>query len=188
MLLATKTLASDITPVNIASWNEANSLEPNYAVIYKPNPPSEESRIGQDRSTSRVSLALVEHPHSIQAQTTISEEALRQYLAAKGSPLTEYSADLLDSTYWSTIIGICTIEEYGCTHYPNNNMGGLMSSGHLIQFASLADWINAEDRFLLRAATNGHDTIEKLNCWYVVPCSTNWLKTVITTKQHVESL
>lgn len=34
----------------------------------------------------------------------------------------------------------------------------------------------------------GYDTIEELNCYYVQPCSANWLRVVLTTKATLESL
>jgi hypothetical protein len=126
--------------------------------------------------------------HSILAATAISPEALRQYLESKGSPLAGYVELLQASPYWSTIIGICTIEEYSCTHFPENNMGGLMSRGHLIPFNTLADWISAENAFLEKAYAEGKTTIESLNGWYVVPASNEWLNTVIQTKQTLENL
>lgn len=73
-------------------------------------------------------------------------------------------------------------------------MGGLMSSGHLIQFASLADWVDAEDRFLARAEANGRTTIESFRGWYCYSASepghvcSNWESVVLRTKAAVESL
>ena len=63
-----------------------------------------------------------------------------------------------------------------------------MSHGRLLRFDSLADGIAAEDAFLRKAESNGHDTIESLNGWYVVPASANWLNVVLRTKAELESL
>ena len=127
---------------------------------------------------------------SIRASHTISEEALRQYLEAKHSPLESEIQQLLNSPYWSTIIGICTIEEYSCSVNPSNsnNLWGLMSNGKIIRFPTLEAGIQAINDFLAKAEIKGRTTIEKLNCWYVQPCSQTWLKTVLRTKDLLESL
>lgn len=123
--------------------------------------------------------------HSIKAAQTIPVEVLQQYLSRKGSPLAPYSADILQSPYWSTIIGICTIEQYGCTKAPNNNYWGL---GPGKRFATPAEGIAAISAFLAKADSSGHDTIEKLNGWYNQPGSSNWLSTVTKTKLKLETL
>lgn len=128
--------------------------------------------------------------HSIRANNQITEEALRQYLETKNSPLADFSGQVLSSPYWSTIIAICTIEEYSCSvnPYGSNNLWGLMSHGKLIRYNSLSDGIDAIASFLERAETTGRTTIESLNCWYVQPCSSNWESTVISTKEKLEAL
>lgn len=129
--------------------------------------------------------------HSIQATTTISEEALRQYLDTKGaSNLLPFASQILESPYWSTIIGICTIEEYSCSvnPYETNNLWGLMSGGHLIKFSTLGDGITAIDTFLAKAERNGRTTIESFRGWYCASECTNWESTVINTKEKLEAL
>lgn len=129
------------------------------------------------------------YEHSILATNQVSEEALRQYLEAKHSPLSAFAFQLSLSPYVSTIIAICTIEEYSCTvnPYGSNNLGGLMSKGKLIRFDTLADWIQTENDWLAKHEQD-HPTIESLNCYYVQPCSSNWLNTVIKTKEEIEAL
>lgn len=63
-----------------------------------------------------------------------------------------------------------------------------MSGGHLIHFESLGAGITAIETFLAKAEDNGRNTVESLNCWYVQPCSANWLDTVLRTKAAVEGL
>lgn len=129
-------------------------------------------------------------PHSIRATKTISEEALRQYLASKKSPLSDYVATLLDSPYYSTILGICTIEEYSCSvnPYGTNNLWGLMAQGKLLSYSSLGDGIQAINNFLAKAETNGRTTIESFRGWYCASACTNWESTVIQTKDKLEAL
>lgn len=127
--------------------------------------------------------------HSTKAEKTISTEVLRAYLEGIKSPLAPYSTQILESPHWSTIIGICTIEQYNCTHAPGNNYWGLMCPGKgLCKYATLADGITAISARLVKYDVNGHDTIEKLNGYYVYPASSNWYNTVIKIKTHLESL
>jgi hypothetical protein len=65
---------------------------------------------------------------------------------------------------------------------------GVMCSGHICSYPSLEAGIAAIDAFLSKAESSGRDTVEKLNCWYVQPCSTNWLNTVSRTKNQLEAL
>jgi len=127
--------------------------------------------------------------HSTRAEKQISIEQLTLFLQSKGSPLTPYAAQILESPYWSTIIGICTIEQYSCTHAPYNNYWGIMRPGGGLQrFATMGEAINAIDSLLAKYEARGKRTIEELNGYYVVPASTTWLNTVLTTKLHLESL
>jgi len=63
-----------------------------------------------------------------------------------------------------------------------------MCSGHICRYPTMEDGISAIQTFLTKAQANGHDTIEKLNCWYVQPCSESWLKIVIETQTTLENL
>lgn len=126
--------------------------------------------------------------HNTSAEKQITTEQLSLYLQQRNSPLAPYAVQLLSSPYWSTIIGICTIEQYNCTKAPFNNYWGLMKSGGGLQhFATIPDGIAAIDAFLTKASA-AHPTIESLNCWYVQPCSSAWLTTVIKTKTLIENL
>lgn len=126
--------------------------------------------------------------HRTRAETQISETALRSYLESKGSPLANYSTQILASPYWSTIIGICTIEQYGCSHAPYNNYWGLMKRGGGLQhFATLEAGIAAIDAFLAKGE-DLHPTIESMRGWYCASACTSWEPTVIKTKLLIESL
>lgn len=128
--------------------------------------------------------------HSIRASKTVSEEALRQYLEARKSPLANYAELIVQSPYASTIIGICTIEEYSCSvnPYGTNNLWGLMSGGKLIRFVSIEAGIDAINNFLSKAENNGRRTVESFRGWYCASECTNWESTVISTKEKLESL
>jgi len=138
---------------------------------------------------SRKAVGIPSGRHSTRAEKQISPELLRQYLGGKGSPLAGYTESLLQSPYWSTIIGICTIEQYGCTRAPGNNYWGIMcGKGKLCAYSSIPDGISAINALLTKYEANGHDTIESLNGYYVVPASSNWYNTVLSTKLKLESL
>jgi hypothetical protein len=124
--------------------------------------------------------------HSTKAEKTIPVQSLQLYLQSKGSPLAPYAGQILQSPYWSTIIGICTIEQYGCTHAPYNNYWGI---GPGKKFASLPDGIEAISNLLQKYENDKkHTTIESLNGYYVVPASASWYNTVLITKLKLESL
>jgi len=127
--------------------------------------------------------------HSTRAEKQVSAEHLRVYLMLRESPLAAHSEQLLASPHWSTIIGICTIEQYGCSKAPYNNYWGIMcGSGKLCHYESLEAGINAISNLLVKYESRGKDTLEELNGYYVVPASANWFNTVLKTKQLVENL
>lgn len=128
--------------------------------------------------------------HSIRAEKTISTETCGLYLVKVKSPLSTYCPQLLESPYWSVIIGISAIEQQYCNLRPTTspyNCFGLMSNGHLIKFNDFGEAIDYLNDFLAKHEDK-HPTVESLNCWYVQPCSPNWLKTVLKVKQELESL
>lgn len=149
-----------------------------------PNPQDSGRAIQPKMDVTRVGV------HPITATTTISEEALRQYLESKKSPLAPYHKEILQSKYWSSIIAICTIEEYSCSvnPYGTNNLWGLMAGGRLLRFDSLPAGIAAIDSFLAKAESNGRTTIESFRGWYCASACTTWEPTVIKTKLKLESL
>lgn len=126
--------------------------------------------------------------HSIRAEKEVSEQNLRVWLSKHESPLEPYSEQLAKSPYSSTIIGICTIEQYSCTKAPFNNYWGIFCGKALCRYDSIPNGIQAANDLLDKMYNNGHTTVESLNCYYVVPCSSNWLNTVLATKQTLENL
>lgn len=172
LLLATNTVAAPVKYSDPLSHDN---------VIYKPVLPAAEAFRILPRRMS----------HSIRADKTISEESLRQYLASKGSPLSDYSKEILASPFWSTIIGICTIEQYSCSRLPggtNWNLWGIGGSSGLKRYATAEEGITAINGLLAGYEARGYDTIERLNGYYVQPASTNWFNTVIKTKLTLELL
>lgn len=138
-----------------------------------------------------VSKQLPANVHPIRADKTITIDTLRQYLTSKKSPLAENADTLLGSPYWSTIIGICAIEEYGCSVNPfgSNNLWGIMcGSGVLCRYPDLPTGIDAIHRFLERAESKGRTTIESFRGWYCASACTTWEPTVIKVKLLVENL
>lgn len=161
----------------------SDSYDYNKNVIIKPiglpvEPP--ETKIAQT----------IKRTTSIRNTKPISEETIRTYLANKKSPLVDYAKEIASSPYSGTIIGICTIEQYGCAKAPGfspYNFWGIMGRGGLAKYGSYQEGINAIHTFLEKAESRGRDTIEELNGWYVVPASNTWYSVVTKTKSQLES-
>lgn len=117
---------------------------------------------------------------------TITYQAAFKML--EGSPLQPYADQIASSSYGSTIIGICWIEQYHCQHAPSNNYWGIGGASGLKRYDSIPEGIEAIDALLAQYTATGHDTIEKLNGYYVYPASATWYNTVINIKTNVESL
>lgn len=149
-----------------------------------------QSKVVQSKVTKvTVQSKVTKGSSSTRASNTIPVDRLEAYLSGIGSPLAPYSAQILESPHWSTIIGICTIEQYNCTRAPGNNYWGIMKrGGGLERYASLPDGISAISNLLVRYESRGKDTLEKLNGYYVVPASQNWYNTVLKIKLKVEEL
>lgn len=181
-----------VTKTVAAPVRYSNPLSPNN-VIYKPNI---ETPVGIRPENGNSSRSGISEGHSTRSGTTISEEAIRLYLESKRSPLAELSSRILESEYWSSIIAICTIEEYSCSvnPYGSNNLWGIMCSGRICRYDSLAAGIDAIDRFLERAEAKGRTTIESFRSWYCYSDSEpghvcrNWESVVLRTKAAVEAL
>lgn len=131
-------------------------------------------------------------PHSVKANGKIDPAKLEAWLKIQkfnknvGSPLAPYAAEILQSDYWSTIIGICYIEQNHCTSAPAWNYWGIASGATHYQSAEQS--IAAIDTLLTHYESTGHTTIEKLNGYYVQPANPNWLNIVIKIKAQVEGL
>jgi hypothetical protein len=161
-------------------------------VIYKPQIPPVEFPVLPD------AVADSGRGTSLRAANAVSEKALRQYLAAIGSPLADYAGTLAASPYTGTIIGICAIEQYHCSRLPNGNnwnLWGLMKPGGGLQFFATADeGIAAIDAFLARAESRGRTTIESFRAWYCYSATgpehicRNWEPVVLQVKAEVEAL
>jgi hypothetical protein len=175
-----------------APYNQIDSEYVSENLIIKDNAiiaPRNQSSVGQGSSKASARPAEPSGRHSTRAEKTIPVEKLRAYLEEKGSPLAPYASNILASPYWSTILGICTIEQYGCTKGPNFNLWGIMcGSGRVCAYKSWEESIEAIHSLLTKYEARGKDTIEELNGYYVVPASQNWFNVVLKTKQHVEAL
>jgi hypothetical protein len=121
-----------------------------------------------------------------------SGDALRQYLASKHSPLADHAEQILQSNYWSTIVGISAIEQRFCTIRPQaspfNCWGIMRVGGGLARYSSFEESISAIDGLLTRYEGRGYDTLEELNGYYVQPASDNWFRVVTITKAAIEEL
>jgi hypothetical protein len=129
----------------------------------------------------------------------VEAASLRAYLEGKGSPLAPFAELILESKYWSTIIGICHIEQYSCSRLPhgnNWNLWGIMKPGGGLQFyATAQEGLDAIHGFLERAETvRGRPTIESFRGWYCYSSSepghvcSNWEPVVLRIRAEVEAL
>ena len=136
--------------------------------------------------------------HPIRASKTISEEALRQYLEKKHSPLDLYVSQILSSPYYSTIIAITSAEQSfnrnptcKATGKPSNNLYGMMKAGGeragIRCFDTLMegwDYMNA----WFEKVEKTRPTIESLRNYYCASACTHWESTVLKIKKEIESL
>lgn len=130
----------------------------------------------------------------LKAPVTISPEILTQYLESKNSPLAPYSAQILESPYWSVIIGICSVEQYGCSRAPDWNYWGLMKAGGGLQrFSSAEEGISAISTYLEKQVSQGRDMLESFRGFYCVNRAypgnvcPGWETTVKNVKTLLES-
>jgi len=138
--------------------------------------------------------------HPIRASKTISEEALRQYLQSKGSPLGDFTGQLLQSPFWSTIIAITAAEQSfsknpqcwnGNTRQLSNNLYGMMKPGGeragIRCFDSIMDGWNYMDDWFEKVEPR-RPTIESLRGYYCASACLSWEPTVLRIKNELESL
>lgn len=151
-------------------------------------PPYGPLRISSVTKPKSVAKAEGSGRHTTRAERHVESGVLQAYLESKRSPLAPYSRLILESSHWSTIIGICAIEQYGCTKAPSWNYWGIMCSGRVCHYGSAEEGIAAISNLLAKYEARGKDTIESMNGYYVVPASSLWLNTVIKTKAAVEGL
>jgi len=127
---------------------------------------------------------------NLKSNTKADPEKLKAYLVSIGSPLANYSDQIAQSEFWSLLIGICHIEQYGCTKAPNTspyNFWGMMQSGHIRKFASQEEAIAYMDNYFIQLYPK-RPTIESLRGYYCASACTNWEPTVKKIKALVESL
>lgn len=125
--------------------------------------------------------------HNTRSENPISADTLKQWLTDRNSPLAEHADTLARSPYYSTIIGICWIEQHQCKSAPAFNYWGLMGKAGLQKFPNMESGIAAIDAFLAKGEAK-HPTIESMKGWYCASACTNWQPTVIKIKVEVENL
>ncbi|MCL5667353.1 MAG: hypothetical protein M1383_06310 [Patescibacteria group bacterium] len=112
---------------------------------------------------------------------------VREYLEAAGSPLAPYADQIAQSDFWAVLIGICTIEQYGCTKAPDWNYWGMMlPGGGLRKFESAEEAIAFMDAYFIRLYES-RKTVESLRGYYCASACTNWEPTVVRVKRLLES-
>ncbi len=114
-------------------------------------------------------------------------EALRKYLVGAGSPLAPYADQIAKSEFWALLVGICTIEQYGCTKAPNWNYWGMMKpGGGLRTFQTAEEAIDYMDGYFIRLYEK-RKTVESLRGYYCASECTNWEPTVLRVKTLLET-
>lgn len=158
-----------------------------------PKPNSEEEKILQPPPPIVVVLKKTPTKTAVSktpliASNTISVTALQSWLEKQNSPLAPYAEQILQSQYWSLIIGICYIEQYHCSKAPGNNYWGMMKSGGgLMVFKTLPDGIAYMDAYFVKLSRT-RSTVESLRGYYCASACTNWEPTVKRIKQELEHL
>ncbi|HEY5918585.1 MAG TPA: hypothetical protein VIU13_14310 [Chryseolinea sp.] len=116
---------------------------------------------------------------------------LQNYLTEIKSPLAPHAAELAKSEFWALLIGICHIEQHGCTTAPKNNMWGMMNPGGskagIRSFADLPEAIAYMDSYFIRLYPR-KSTIESLRGYYCASACTTWEPTVKKIKAKLEAL
>ena len=129
--------------------------------------------------------------HNIRSEKQVLPGQLADWLSNHRSPLSPYAASIAASPYSTTIIGICVIEQSNCAKLPggkNWNLWGIGGASGLKYYSTPEEAIEAISTLLAKYEAQGRDTIEELNCYYVQPCSQNWLNTVLKIKASLEAL
>lgn len=126
----------------------------------------------------------------VKANTQITPEKLSAWLG--DSPLAPYSELILKSPHWSTIIGICAIEQYKCQRAPNWNYWGMMVVKNgvmsLQKFDTAEQAIAEITRRMELYEQRWGSPIENWRGKYCASACSNWESTVIKIKKEVESL
>lgn len=152
--------------------------------IPEPTPPPKSNEVGREVRGNGT---------PIRASKTISEDALREFLESKSSPLSGNVRQIAQSPYWSTIIAISAAEQsfYKQPATSPFNMWGRMFPRCCIlkKYSSWEEAIADQDAYMRDYwEARGYTTIESLNGRYVYPASSSWLNTVLKIKQEVENL
>lgn len=109
---------------------------------------------------------------------------IKQYLEKKKSPLATEAEFLSQQKHWQLLIAISAIESQFCKRQLGYNCWGISagSGKGYRKYKSYHEAIADADTFIEKWQVKGKWlTIDSMNCSYVVPCSSNWVKVVKKT-------
>jgi hypothetical protein len=104
---------------------------------------------------------------------------------------------LMASEYWSTIVAICTIEQYSCSRVPqgtNWNLCSIMGCHGLCTYTTAEEGITAIDSFLAKAERNGRTTSNAMLDNIATPnysenhICPKWEPTVLKVRRELEAV
>ena len=104
---------------------------------------------------------------------------LQQYLQDHGSPLAQYSEQMVQLPNWKTALAISYVESNMCVHEIDNNcsgMGGAPGSKTWRKYPTQLDWFIDLNNLLNKPLyTNVCNTFQKMKGCYVQPGSDAWV-------------
>jgi len=131
-----------------------------------------------------VGLLLVLHP--IQGDSSVVKDNVKSYLESKGSPLSEYTDVLLQQEDWKLLIAISRIESAWCTRKIDFNCWGIGGDSSYRHYKDYPEAIKHAQEVINYWQERGRwNTVEDMNCHYVVPCNQNWVLVVNSTLKEL---
>ena len=116
-------------------------------------------------------------------------EILHAYLLAKDSPLAPYAEFILEQKHWRLLVAISNIESQFCKRKLSYNCWGIGGDSHYRHYAGYEEAIIDFETFVEKWKSQGKwQTVEQMNCSYVVPCNPNWVFQTNKTLADLESI
>lgn len=121
--------------------------------------------------------------------TKTEADVLKAYLIAKQSPLSDYSELLLEQENWRLLVAISNIESQFCKRKVSFNCWGIGGDSAYKHYSSYEEAIEDADAFIEKWHARGKwQTVEEMNCSYVVPCSANWVSATNATLKDLAEI
>ncbi len=130
----------------------------------------------KDPKSTQENIQTTINQNSIAFQDVIQEDPLSKnlqaYLEQHGSPLKDYTAQLLTKENWKEVLSISFVESNFCVHQLYYNCSGIGGQKYFRHYTDFGGWID-DMSSLLASRYNGW-SFDKMNGVYVQPRSNNW--------------